>query len=301
MAIPDYQSIMRPLLALAADGQSHRITDAVTRLADQFELSAEERKDLLPSGRQATFSNRVGWARAYLSKAGLLDSSQRGVFTITSRGREALSTNPERINVTILRQYEEFRAFKAASADPVAPDQLAIATIKTPEELLEESYQELRRGLAQDLLEKIKQNSPAYFERLVVDVLVAMGYGGSRPDAGRALGRSGDGGIDGVIDEDVLGLDVVYIQAKRWEGPVHRPTVQEFVGSLEGHRARKGVLISTSTFSSGARDYVRMIDKRVILVDGQRLAELMIDHGVGVTAERSYVLNRVDLDYFEEA
>lgn len=300
MAIPDYQSLMLPVLKLASDGAPHRLSAAIDELARQCNLTDEERQELLPSGRQSAFANRVGWARTYLSKAMLLDNSQRGVFLITERGRQVLSENPQRIDRRYLRRFDEFEQFIGAVRDQPSGIDAAPIEERTPEEQLDATYEELRRTLVQDLLERIKKNSPAYFERLVVDVLVAMGYGGSRPDAGRALGGNRDGGIDGVIDEDVLGLDVVYVQAKRWADTVHRPTVQEFVGSLEGHRARKGVLITTSGFSVGAREYTRMIDKRIVLIDGQRLAELMIDYGVGVTDERAYVLKKVDTDYFEE-
>lgn len=297
MAVPDYQELMLPLLKLAAADGDHLLSEATDRLADEFRLAGAEREELLPSGRQPRFHNRVSWARTYLVKAGLLQSSGRGRFRITSRGRAALDAGPKRIDNEYLNQFPEFREFKKRSPQPPAPSP---SPEQTPEEALEEIYLSLRRELAQDLLERIKRCSPRFFERLVVDLLVAMGYGGSRQDAGRAVGQSGDGGIDGVIKEDKLGLDAVYIQAKRWEGVVRSPVVQTFAGSLEGQRARKGVLITTSQFSQAARDYVDKIEKKIVLIDGNELASLMVEHNVGVTEVAAYSVKRVDVDYFDE-
>lgn len=300
MPIPDYQSIMLPLLQLAADGKEHAFRDTIEILAGQYDLTSEERAVLLPSGTQTQFKNRVGWARTYLSKAGLLELPRRGFFRITDRGREVLSTNPERINVAFLRRYPEFVEFQSPNrTEPRSPTDSEHQD-QTPEERLESSYQELRDELAQELLDRTRKCSPEFFERLVVDLLVAMGYGGTRKDAGRAVGRSGDGGIDGIINEDRLGLDIVYIQAKRWEASVGRPIVQTFAGSLEGQRARKGVLITTSKFTDEAAQYVRQIEKKIVLIDGERLAQLMIDHGVGVTEGKTFAIRRLDSDYFEE-
>jgi restriction system protein len=310
-------------MLLAADGQEHTLTEAVETLARQFALTEEERRERLPSGGQARFDNRVGWARTYLQKAELLEATGRARFRITKRGAALMRENPPAINDKFLLQYPEFVEFKrrtakqddAPAAEPapvidvtsvagrrasarLIPD--APETEQTPEEALEASYQALRRTLAQELLERVKASSPRFFERLVVDLLVAMGYGGSRKDAGQAIGASGDEGIDGIIKEDRLGLDVVYIQAKRWEGTVGRPTVQAFAGSLEGQRARKGVFITTSQFSREARDYVAIIEKRIVLVDGEQLTQLMIDHGVGVTEVASYIVKKVDSDFFGE-
>jgi restriction system protein len=302
MSIPDYQTLMLPVLEAAADGAEHRMSDVVSRLSDTFALSDEDREELLPSGHQRTISNRVGWAKTYLAKAGLLDGSRRGYFKITPRGNEVLASKPTKIDVSFLRRFPEFEEFRTATSaetsGTIAPT--AVESQETPEELLERGYVQLRSRLSEELAERVRTVSPSRFETVVLEVLLAMGYGGSRPDAGKAVGRSGDGGIDGLINEDPLGLDVVYIQAKRWDRSVGRPEVQAFVGSLEGQRARKGVLITTSTFSSDAKEYVKMIDKRVILIDGLRLAGLMMDNGVGVTDDQQYIVKRIDLDYFDE-
>lgn len=303
MAIPDYQSIMLPLLRFAGDGEVHRFREAVEALAQRFELSEEERRDLLPSGQQPTFDNRVGWAKTYMVKAGLLESPKRGLFQITNRGREVLSQNPATINVSFLEQFEEFVAFRKLrhkKSDTQEEKPEVIDSERTPEELLETAYQALRDGLGSEILDAIMGCSPIFFERLVVDLLVRMGYGGSRREAGQAIGRSGDEGIDGIIKEDRLGLDIIYVQAKRWENVVGRPEVQKFAGALQGQRARKGIFITTSQFSRGAVDYASSIDSKIILIDGQRLVELMIDHGVGVTTEATYELKRMDSDYFSE-
>lgn len=294
---------MLPLLRLAADDRDHTLSDAAEKLAHLFRLTPDEVAELLPSGRYPRFRQRVGWAKTYLNKAQLLEYGERGSFTIADRGRALLAEQPERIDIRFLMRYPEFKAFREASRsskESTVDDSPAAEAAQTPEELLEDSYERLRLRLAEELLSRVHQITPTRFESVVLDLLLAMGYGGSRPDAGRAIGRSGDGGIDGLINEDPLGLDVVYIQAKRWEGSVGRPTVQAFVGSLEGHRARKGVLITTSSFTGDATQYVGMIDKKVILIDGTKLAQLMIEHGVGVTVEQTYALKRLDLDYFDE-
>ena len=295
MTVPDYQAIMLPLLQLAADHKEHVISEVIQLLADQFHLTPEDRKQLLPSGTQRAFENRVRWSRTYLAKSGLLESAGRGRFRITKRGLAVLASPPIAINIGFLKQFPEFVEFQSASKKPASQPR---AELQTPEELLEGSYQNLRLTLAQDLLERIKQCSPQFFEQLLVELLVAMGYGGSRNDAGQAVGQSGDGGIDGIIKEDKLGLDIIYIQAKRWEAAVGRPIVQAFAGSLEGQRARKGVLITTSQFTSEAKEYVNRIEKKIILIDGQELAQLMIDHDVGVADVATYLVKKVDIDYF---
>lgn len=301
MPIPDFQSAMLPLLRLAQDGKDHTLSEAVEAIAVEFKATEEERNELLPSGRQRRLHNRVGWAKTYLQKAGLVEPNGRGRFRITPRGREVLQGRPSRIDMKFLEQFPEYNAFAALSheaseAEPSAPEPLAAT--ETPEELLDESYQALRKRLADELLDRIKACDPKFFEKLVVDLLVTMGYGGSRKDAGQAVGQSGDEGIDGIIKEDRLGLDVVYIQAKRWNNTVGRPVVQAFAGSLEGQRARKGVLITTSDFSREARDYVKHIEKKIVLIDGGELAKLMMDHGVGVTEVATYTVKKLDLDYF---
>ena len=313
MAVPDYQTLMLPVLGVFSDGHPHTVGDVRDRLARELRLTSEELAELLPSGTQRTFDNRVSWARTYLTKAGLLRGIGRARYEITSRGLEVLNDPPERITNAFLGRFPEFTAFKRReeSNSPVH-DATMRSTVMTPlassgvsdrnpEELLASLHRQVRQALADELLERVKQCRPEFFEQLVVDVLIAMGYGGSRQDAGQAVGRGGDGGIDGEINEDRLGLDKVYIQAKRWDGTVGRPVVQAFVGSLEGKRARKGVLITTSEFSREAREYIGHIEKRVVLVDGDQLADLMIEHDVGVTDVVSYAVKRVDADYFEES
>jgi restriction system protein len=308
MAIPDYQTLMLPVLRLLEDGQEHSTHDCVEILANQFGLSPEERLELLPSGNQPVFANRVGWATTYQVKAGLIERSARSKIRITTRGKEVLREHPSRIDNTYLSRFPEFVEFRTrpprhepskspgkSGSSSTQSDELALS----PDELLEETYQRLRQGLAQELLERVKQAPPVFFERLVIDLLVSMGYGGSRPDAARAVGGTGDGGIDGIIKEDKLGLDSVYVQAKRWDKPVGRPDVQTFAGSLEGQRARKGVYITTSSFSKDAHDYVTRIEKRIVLIDGEELSDLMIEHGVGVTDVVSYHVKRIDQDYFD--
>ena len=300
MAIPDFQQVMLPLLQIASDSRDHRLSEAIETLAQQFRLTEDERRLLLPSGRQTTFDNRVGWARTHLGKALLLESPRRGMFRLTERGRSLLRENPSGITMPVLTRYPEYNEFRSRTRVTNGNDheETIVASERTPQELLELSYQNLRATLAQELLDRVKQVSPRFFETLVVDLLVAMGYGGSRRDAGQAVGRSNDGGIDGIIKEDRLGLDVIFIQAKRWEDTVSRQIVQAFAGSLEGHRARKGVLITTSNFSQQARDYVDRIEKKIILIDGEQLAQFMMEHNVGVAAVNQYTVKKVDLDYF---
>jgi restriction system protein len=306
MAIPDYQTLMLPLLRLAADGADHRFRDAVETLATEFALSPDERGEVLPSGTAFLFDNRVGWARTYLKQAGLVESPKRGLFRITERGRTVLAKNLSRLDVKFLDQFQEFRDFRTRGQGDgnVKPDQAASNTqltieTETPEDRLAGAYRRLRQELEADLLEQVKASTPAFFERLVIDLLVAMGYGGSRRDAGRAIGKSGDGGVDGIIKEDKLGLDVIYVQAKRWEGVVGRPEIQKFAGALQGHRASKGVFITTSGYTREALDYVTLISTKIILVGGQELATLMIDYNVGVSTVGVYELKKVDADYFE--
>jgi len=300
MTVPSFQNLMLPLLNILGDQREHTLGEVIDALAVRLDLSEDERRALLASGKQSRFDNRVGWARTYLKKAGLLESTGRGRFRITERGLHVLRDNPREISVRFLKQFPEFLEFQSVSRRGARDEgEDTIELNQTPEEVLESSYQNLRLNLAQDLLERVKNSSPRFFENLVIDLLVAMGYGGSRQDA-EAVGRSGDGGIDGIIKEDKLGLDVVYVQAKKWEGTVGRPTVQAFAGSLEGQRARKGVLITTSQFSPEAKEYVNRIEKRIVLMDGEQLAQFMIDHNLGVTEVASYVVKKVDLDYFGE-
>lgn len=303
MPIPDYQSLMLPLLRLAADGNDHTTREAVEILATKFQLTSAERNELLASGQQAIFNNRVGWANVYLKKAGLLASPRRGAMRITTRGKEIVDGNPSKIDVKYLERFPEFIEFRNASRnnrESAITESAAIATEQTPEEALEFAHQSLRLSLAQDILSRILSCSPTFFERLVVELLVKMGYGGSRRDAGERIGQSGDGGIDGIIKEDRLGLDTIYIQAKRWQGSVGRPEIQKFVGALQGQRAKKGVFITTSSYTAEAIDYASRIDTKVVLIDGQLLANLMMDFDVGVSVSASYIVKRIDSDYFEE-
>jgi restriction system protein len=300
MPVPDYQTFMLPLLELASDQKEHALSEAYDTLATQFGLTESERIDMLPSGRQSRFENRVGWARTYLKKAGLIDSTGRGKFRITRRGLAVVKANPASITKEFLTQFPEFREFQARQNVRSENSDEASEHERTPDEVLDSAYQVLRRTLAQDLLERIKSSSPRFFERVVVDLLLAMGYGGSGFDAGKIVGKSGDGGIDGIINEDKLGLDSIYIQAKRWAGTVGRPTVQEFAGSLAGQKAHKGVLITTSQFSSEAREYTDRLEMKIVLIDGEQLTQLMIDHGVGVADKQVYAVKRIDEDYFAE-
>jgi restriction system protein len=301
MSIPDYQSIMLPLLRYSEDQKEHSLREAIETLADNFQLTEEERKELLASGQQAIFGNRVGWARTYLKKAGLLENTKRGFFKITSRGLDVIKQGPKEINVKFLDQFPEFVEFRTTKEKAAESAESSENNFeKTPEETLEAAYQRMRQGLAAELLQSIKACTPAFFERLVIDLLVKMGYGGTRKDAGAAIGKSGDGGIDGIIKEDRLGLDAIYIQAKRWDNPVGRPEIQKFAGALQGQRAKKGVFLSTSVFSSEAHDYVSRIESKIVLIDGNLLANLMIDHNVGVSSIAAYELKRVDTDYFTE-
>jgi restriction system protein len=303
MPIPDYQTCMLPFLRFLEDGEEHSLREAEESLAAHFNLSAAERAELLPSGQQGIFKNRIGWARTYLKKAGLLESPKRAVFQITERGKQTLATNPLRIDAKFLEQWPEFMEFRdisrggeelsAAPESPVAKN--------TPEEALEQAHLGLRKQLAQELIARTLSCSPTFFEQLVVELLVKMGYGGSRRDAGERIGQTGDGGIDGIIKEDRLGLDTIFIQAKRWQGSVGRPEIQKFVGALQGQRAKKGVFITTSTYTSDAIDYASRIDTKVVLIDGKQLADLMIDFDIGVSVAASYVVKRVDSDYFEES
>lgn len=305
MSIPDYQTIMLPLLKFASDGQEHSTREAIEALAQTFKLSEEERKALLPSGQKALFDDRVSWARTYLGKAGLLESPRRSFFQITQRGRAVLAENSAKIDTKFLEKYPEFiEFFKGGSKNSKEEigqiDDKGTAQ-QTPEELLEYSYQKIRQDLAQELLNRVKNNSPSFFEKLVVELLVKMGYGGSRKDAGEAVGKSGDEGIDGIIKEDRLGLDVIYIQAKKWEGTVGSPEIQKFVGALLGKHANKGVFITTSTFSKEASNFASKVANKIVLIDGQQLAQLMIDFDVGVAKVSSYEIKKLDFDYFTDA
>ncbi|MBN1816008.1 MAG: restriction endonuclease [Sedimentisphaerales bacterium] len=300
MPIPDYQQFMLPLLEIAGDGKEHRLLDTIEILSDRFHLTEEEKNSLLPSGTQKVIYNRVSWARTYLQKSKLLEFPRRGYFKITDRGHKILQNKPEKIDYNFLEQFSEFREFKSAKNKSNETIKEEGISEKNPEESLELAYEDLNQELAQELLETVKNSSPLFFEKLVIDLLIRMGYGGSRKDAGKAIGKSGDEGIDGTINEDRLGLDVIYVQAKRWENVVSRPEIQKFAGALQGQRAKKGIFITTSKFSTEAQDYVRNIDSKIILIDGEILTKLMIEHNVGVSTVSSYEVKKLDLDYFEQ-
>ena len=303
MAIPDFQSIMLPLLKYLGDRKEHHIREAIEALSQQFGLTPEERKELLPSGQQYVFDNRVGWARTYLKKARLIETTRRGYLKITERGLQVLQENPSEINVRYLMKFPEFVEFRALKREKEEPDkerELVIEDRLTPEELIENAYQRLRQNLAAEIIQRVKQCSPSFFEKLVIDLLISMGYGGTRKDAGEAIGRSGDEGIDGIIKEDRLGLDIVYIQAKKWENPVSRPEIQKFAGALLGRKAKKGIFITTSEFTKDAREYAEKIESKIVLIDGETLAQLMIDHNIGVSSIATYTLKKIDNDYFAE-
>jgi len=300
MPIPNYQSIMFPLLKFAGDKKEHSIREAIEHIANIFNLSEEERREVLPSGQQYIIDNRVGWARTYLKKAGLLESSKRSYFKITDLGLEVLQKNPKEINVRFLEQFPQFIEFRNLRKEKGGEEREEENLTQTPQELLEYGYQRIKKNLASELLNFVKKSSPRFFEKLVVDLLIKMGYGGSLKDAGEAIGQSGDGGIDGIIKEDKLGLDIIYIQAKRWENVVGSKEVRNFVGSLVGRHANKGIFITTSGFTRDALDYVKTIPQKVILIDGETLANLMIENDVGVSKITSYDIKKIDSDYFEE-
>lgn len=303
MAIPDYQTTMLPFLQCLSDGKEHALAEIRASLASHFSLTDEEVEELLPSGNQGVFENRTGWARTYLKNAGLLRYVRRGVFQITDRGQELLANPPDRITSKFLEQYPEFMEFRERGKSKVKPEPTSTPSTETPDETIEAAYSQLRDELVGELRAQLETVSWRFFERLVIDVLVAMGYGGSRKEAGQAFQKGSDEGIDGTIKEDRLGLDIIYVQAKRWKtgNTVGRPDIQQFAGALQGKRARKGVFITTSDFSKEARDYVQYTDSKIILLNGEELAELMIDHDVGVSKSETYVIKKIDTDYFESA
>lgn len=310
MTIPNYQQAMIPVFRVLAENSPLNRRKIAEAVADLYDLSAVERQQMLPSGNTTIILSRVGWALSYMKHAKLVERPKRGMYQITERGKKALGERPEGIDLEYLEQFPEFREFyskyraansKRKPSEEAAPLPSAAPSEESPEEALETAYERLREALEADLLEAIKAASPSFFEQLVVDLLVRMGYGGSRPEAARAVGKSGDGGIDGIIDEDRLGLDVIYIQAKRWEGTVGRPEIQKFAGALQGQRARKGIFIITSSFSREAEAYAERIENRIVLIDGTRLARLMFDYDVGVSGRSTFTVKELDSDYFDES
>lgn len=303
--IPDFQSIMLPFLKKLEDKQEHSLRDIIESLSNEFNLIEDERKELLSSGNQSVFDNRVGWARTHLRKAGLLDVPRRATFRITERGLTVLGKKPSIINIAFLNQFPEFVQFRTMKKNDVPLKSLAQKedVEETPEEVLEASYQNIRGTLAQELLDKIVKQSPAFFERLVVELLVKMGYGGSIKDAGKAIGRTGDEGIDGTIKEDKLGLDIIYVQAKKWQpgNTIGRPEIHKFVGALAGQGAKKGIFITTSSFTRDASEFIPRNETKIVLIDGVQLTQLMIDYNLGVSVQHIYEVKKIDNDYFEEA
>jgi restriction system protein len=306
MSVPDFQTLMLPVLTQLASGGEQPPSVVREAVASAFHLTPEALAELLPSGRQTTFANRVAWALGYLKQAGLVESPRRGVYRLTDRGRAALAENLARVDIQYLMRFPEFVAFRTPSS-ATQPDVEATpgagktdGTTLTPDEEMRLGYTRLRESLAAQVIERVRQVTPKFFEELVVDLLVAMGYGGSREDAAAVVGRSGDEGIDGIIKEDRLGLDAIYVQAKRWKDSVGRPDIQRFAGALQGQRARKGVFITTSSFTPEAKAYVTNLQSTIVLIDGKELAELMIDHGVGVSEAATFKVLRLDEDYFAE-
>ncbi len=308
--IPDYQTLMLPLLEELADQQEHELQELIKSLSDKFNLTDEERNELLPSGNQEIINNRVGWARTYLKKANLLTAPRRATFKITEQGLEVLKKKPTKIDVKFLQGLDDFKKWQTSyqttyqnkKDNETSEENInEIEQGKTPEELLDYSFQKLKDELALELIERIKNCSPVFFERLVIDLLIKMGYGGSRKEAGQIIGKSGDGGIDGIIKEDKLGLDTIYVQAKKWENTVPVGQVRDFAGSLLSKKAKKGIFISTSNYPKGAYEFVASIEPKIVLIDGKELAELMIQHNVGMATKSIYELKKLDLDYFEEA
>jgi restriction system protein len=301
--IPDYQTLMLPLLKFVSDGKEYKVNQAVESLAKQFNLTDKERSELLPSGQTFVFGSRVGWARTYLKKSGLLDAPRRGTIAITKRGEDILKENPKEINVRLLKRFPEFLEFQSAKKedhDSYTVTSEEVKQTQTPEEQIEEGYQKIRKSLEQEILTKLKSVHPAFFEKIVVELLVKMGYGGSIAEAGKATRYTNDEGIDGIIKEDKLGLDVIYVQAKRWEGTVGRPELHKFVGALAGQGAKKGIFITTSSFTKDAEQYIPKNDTKIVLIDGEKLAQYMIDYNLGVSVQNTYEIKKMDSDYFEE-
>ena len=301
MPIPDFQSLMLPVLEVAADGQDHAGSALIAAMADRFGLTEAERAELLPSGRQQTIANRVHWAITYLAKCGLLERPRRGFARITARGREVLAERPARVDLKYLARFPELERFRAGEGERTpAPVIEPAATTATPDERLRQAHQEIEATLRADLLARVLAQPPAFFEAVVVDLLVAMGYGGSHGRSAR-LGGAGDGGVDGVIDQDALGLDRVYVQAKRYtDKPVTPADIRNFFGSLDAMKAAKGVFITTSSFTRDARDQAEKLTKRIVLIDGEQLAARMLQFGVGVRIEERVEIKKIDEDYFSQ-
>ncbi|MDH4129588.1 MAG: restriction endonuclease [Spirochaetota bacterium] len=307
MPIPDYQTIMKPLLEYVKDGKTYTLKETYEKIADHFYLTEEEKNKLLSSGKKMIYKDRTSWAKTYMKKAGLLEDVKWGHFKITQKGKDLLSENPDKINDDLLMRYEDFRDFKkpnkAEKLNDVNDVEIDEITEKTPEETLDYSIQKINENVLDDLLETVKSCSPLFFERLVIELLVKMGYGGSMKEAGEVLGKSGDEGIDGIIKEDRLGLDVIYVQAKRWsDKTITSSDIDQFVGALTKKGALKGVFITTSSFTRNAIDNIKENKglQKVILIDGKKLVELMFEHNLGVDIANTYQIKKIDTDYFDE-
>jgi restriction system protein len=298
--IPDFQSLMLPLLKIGADGKEHSTTEAVNVLAEQFKLTDEELNQLLPSGTQRIFYNRVHWAKAYLKMGGLIENTKKGHFKISVNGGNVLQEDLDKIDLKYLKKLPAFIQTKQSWAEDNHLNEGTDTEIKTPEEIIQNAFQAINSSLANDLLIKVKECSWTFFEKLVVELLVAMGYGGSHKEAGKVIGKSGDEGIDGIIKEDKLGLDVIYVQAKQWQGSIGRPEIQKFMGALAGQGAKKGVFITTSKFTEEAKAYLPKNETKIVLVDGESLVQLMIDHNIGISVKDTYTIKAVDNDFFVE-
>jgi restriction system protein len=300
--IPDFQTIMLPFLKNIQDGKEYSTTEILEILTKEFNLSAEELEEYLPSGSQRTFHNRVFWAKAHLKMAGLIENLRRGVFKITKDGLDVLRKNPDKVNLKLLKQFPTYLDSLGKQKEENTSSEIDndSEVTSTPEEILESNYVKIRKNLALELLAKVKSCSPSFFENLVVELLVKMGYGGSIKDAGKSIGKSGDEGIDGIIKEDKLGLDIIYIQAKRWDNVVGRPEIQKFVGALAGQGAKKGVFITTARFTNEAKEYQPRNETKIVLIDGEQLADLMIEYDLAVSTTSKYIIKRIDNDYFEE-
>ena len=300
--IPTYEEIMLPFLEHISDGNEHSSNDIHDALAERFGLTDAEIRELLPSGTQPTFRNRVGWAKTYLKKAGLVSTKKRGNHQITKRGHELLIEKPKEITSKFLTRFEDFVEFITLKKNQQKDSNDTISTQhQTPEEALEYAFLKLKNDLIKEVVDLVKNCSPAFFEKLVIDILVSMGYGGSRKDAGQAVGKSGDGGIDGIIKEDKLGLDIIYLQAKRWENSIPVKEVRDFTGALASKKAKKGIFITTSNFPKSVYEFVNQVEYKIILIDGEKLAELMIEHNVGISTINSYQVKKIDFDYFDES
>jgi restriction system protein len=304
MPIPDFQSLMLPIMKVAQDGAEHTARELRQRIGDDLGLTDAERKELLPSGTQPVFTNRIAWARSHLTMAGLLEKTGRGTFRIAQRGKEALSSNPTKINLRFLQQFPEYAEARSKAKTDTAvepPSHASTTEVESPQERIELAFRELNNSLTTELRSKLASIDPFRFEHVVLDLLVKMGYGGSKKEAAQVTQRTADEGIDGLINEDRLGLEVIYIQAKRWKHKVGRPEIQNFVGAIAGKKAGKGIFITTSDFHDNAREYAASLHQKLVLIDGRRLAELMIEHNIGVAPEQPYIIKKVDTDYFEES